>query len=41
MSGRPHITITESVEVLLEFMKQKKIILAYNQVQMLYFSQKK
>ena len=36
MSGRPHITIAESVEVLVELMKQQKRILAYNKVQMLY-----
>ena len=39
MSGRPHITIAESVEVLLEIRKQQKIILAYNKVQMLYLYQ--
>ena len=36
MSGRPHITITESVEVLLEIRNQQKRILTYNKVQMLY-----
>ena len=36
MSGRPHITITESVESLLEIRKQQKRILAYNKVQILY-----
>jgi transposase len=41
MSGRPHITITESVEVLLEIRKQQKRILAYNKVQMLYLFQSK
>ena len=30
MSGRPHITITESVEVLLEIRKQQKRILTYS-----------
>jgi hypothetical protein len=41
MSGRPHIKITESVESLREILKQQKRILAYNKVQMLYFSQNK
>jgi len=41
MSGRPHITIAESVEVLLEIRKQQKRILAYNKVQMLYLFQSK
>jgi transposase-like protein len=41
MSGRPHITITEAVEVLLEIRKQQKRILAYNKVQMLYLFQSK
>ena len=36
MSGRPHITITESIELLLELRKKQKRILAYNKVQMLY-----
>ena len=36
MSGRPHITLAESVEVLLEIRKKQKRILAYNKVQMLY-----
>jgi hypothetical protein len=41
MSGRPHIKITETVENLLEILKQQKIILVYNQVQMLYLFQSK
>ena len=41
MSGRPHITITESVEVLLEIRKHQKRILAYNKIQMLYLFQSK
>jgi transposase len=41
MSGRPHITITESIEVLLEIRKQQKRILTYNKVQMLYLFQSK
>jgi len=41
MSGRPHIKITESVESLREILKQQKIILAYNKVQMLYLFQSK
>ncbi len=41
MSGRPHITIAESVEVLLKIRKQQKRILAYNKVQMLYLFQSK
>ncbi len=36
MSGRHHIKIAESVEVLLKIRKQQKRILAYNKVQMLY-----
>ena len=36
MSGRPHITLAESEEVLLEIRKKQKRILAYNKVQMLY-----
>ncbi|WP_293143477.1 MULTISPECIES: helix-turn-helix domain-containing protein [unclassified Microcoleus] len=39
MSGRPHIKITESIEVLLEIRKKQKRILAYNKVQMLYLFQ--
>jgi hypothetical protein len=41
MSGRPHIKITESGENLREILKQQKIILAYNKVQMLYLFQSK
>ena len=41
MSGRPHITITESVEVLIEIRQQQKKILTYNKVQMLYLFQSK
>ena len=41
MSGRPHITITESIEVLREIRKQQKRILTYNKVQMLYLFQSK
>ncbi|MEG4006220.1 helix-turn-helix domain-containing protein [Microcoleus sp. Pol11C1] len=40
MSCSPHITITESVEVLLEIRKQK-IILTYNKIQILYLFQSK
>ncbi len=32
MSGRPHITITESVELLIEIRQQQKRIITYNKV---------
>jgi len=36
MSGRFHIKINESVKSLRKILKQQKIILAYNKIQMLY-----